>query len=172
MTILDTAAGALSAGVASAPGADFPGLPVEPAVPFKAMLLYEDVATARRAAVAALKLAAGLSPGTHVSQSAWRFDLLGQPHWRFKAMAEAAQSDAVIVSSHSSALPPGLSSWLDAALADHVSLIVILLSGTEENWTITIRHTPGFSAAPFGRDPGVEKTFGCGSRPAPLEQNA
>lgn len=174
MTTLELPARVHAAGSSAPTPADFPIAPASADIPatFKAVLLYEDVPTARRASIAAVKLAEGLSPGTRVSQSAWRFDLFDHPQWQFKAMVEAAEADAVIVSSHSTTLPAGVSAWLDAALADHVGLIVILLSGTEEDWTITIRHAAGFSPAPFGALGEMEKTFRCGSRPASLRQSA
>src|SRR5688572_16090481 len=139
-------------------------------VPFKVVLLYEDMPAARRGAVASCKLAQGLSPGTRIRQSAWRFDLLDIPRWQFAAMIEAAQADAVIVSSHSADLSPGVTAWLDAALADHVGLIVILLSGTQGDWTITIRHAPDFTGTPSRESPRLGKTFHGGSRLAPHPQ--
>ena len=164
MTTLDT--------LPTAPAVVSSGASEAASVPFKAVLLYEDVVTARRAAAASLSLAAGLHPGARVSHSAWRFDLFDQPRHRAAALAEAIQADAVIASAHAATLPAGVSSWLDEALAGHVGLIVILLSGSDEDWTITIRHTPGFSAATFGLPGGLDKTFRCGRQPAALPQSA
>lgn len=137
---------------------------------FRTVLLYEDIPSARWAARAALQLAAGLSPGARVSQSPWRFDLLDQPRFQFKVMTEAARADAVIVSSHSTELPASVSAWLDAVLAD--GLILVLLSGSDEGWTITIRHAPGFSATSRNLPAGAENTFRCGTQPALLRQTA
>ncbi len=143
-------------------------------VPFKAVLLYEDVETAHRATGVSTRLAAGLNPDGPVASSVWRFDLLDDPHCRSLATAEMKGADTIIVSSRLTALPTDIGSWLEACVAasENDCLIVIFLSGTEGSWSITIRHAAHFSTGRSGAKPEIENTFRCGYQAPPMRKSA
>jgi len=131
---------------------------------FSAVLLYEDLVTAHRAATTAAKLASGLQPGSRLVESAWRFDVLQEETPRKQALMEIASSDAVIVSSRHDLLPGAVQDLLDASLRQHRErpLVLILLSGDGESWSITIRHTAGFAQSAAGFAPFLDGAISCG----------
>lgn len=120
---------------------------------FRTLLLYENREAARRGAMVAGKLAAGLAPEAEVDRHVWRFDVLADPAIADRALAEAREVDAVIVSSVEEALPVPVTLWLDRCLQTRCTdqPIYVILANANETWTISIRFAA--NAVPGTRAP-------------------
>jgi hypothetical protein len=131
--------------------------------PFRTLLLYENREAARRGAVVAGTLAAGLDPEAEVDRHVWRFDVLADPAAADRALEEAREVDAVIVSSVAESLPAPVTLWLDRCLQARRTAqpIYVVLSNSDETWTISIRSAAG--AVPGTRAP-MDTLFQTGRR--------
>jgi hypothetical protein len=100
------------------------------------VIAYDDLAAYRHA----LRALAYLVPkartgGTHISPRLWRFDALAEADSSFRAVADGAMADIVMVSmSGEGPLPAAVEAWLPACLGrkdNPQSAVVVLVGGPD-----------------------------------------
>jgi hypothetical protein len=102
---------------------------------FKFILIYEDRAAGLRAKEMSDRVAAQLEPGCEVSNEAWNFALLADPHLADLAASEAQEADMVIISAHDlTALPGQVRGWLETWLPERkgAQAAFVVLLGDEQ----------------------------------------
>ena len=86
-------------------------------VPFKIIIIYENLAAGIRAQETAERLSKQLNPDTEMNVDLWKFDLLAHTSMQERAARDAADADMLIVSADANTkLPVHVRSWLERLL--------------------------------------------------------
>jgi hypothetical protein len=109
---------------------------------FKAVVFYDDISQAARAAASLERAAAGADPALKCDLKLWRLEALGQPAQAAVCMAVAANANLMVLALHGE--PPSLEElldWLeDWAANRRIEDAAVTVLGPEADTTVVLRN--------------------------------
>jgi hypothetical protein len=111
--------------------------------PFRTIILYADLPSARNAMDRLARMVRHSQRVVVLHPTLWRFDQLNDPRWREMSLVDALDVGWIVFATRASfAIPAAASDWLTSVLARKTrnSTHLLMLEGDEEPWTVAIEH--------------------------------
>jgi hypothetical protein len=128
------------------------------AAPLRVVIAYGDIPAGRRAMNLLTQMLQRETNTVHLIPALWRFDLLEDPDWCERALADAVAADLLILAtSKPHSIPTGVDRWVSALLSQRRGTGTAILAwfGSDDEWSISVQegaHSPENAACfPSGR---------------------
>ena len=111
-------------------------------VKLRVAIAYSDRAAGRRAMNLLTRIRQHEPNGVHFRPTLWRVDLLEDPDWREKALADAVAADLLILATSAShSLPACVDRWMSEVLSQRrgSSTAILVTFGADDEWSILVQ---------------------------------